>query len=817
MRRLSFALIALPCLALAATAQSNTDRVANDRYARSHDYDLTHERIELSNFDWDSTSFDGVVTVSLTALRPGLDSIVLDAGHLLRIAKITDKQGALAFATHGDTLVVRPRKPLALRDSLSFRIAYHGVVANGDGLTFFFADSGGSPHPQQIWSQGEDISNHRWFPTYDAPNDRLTWEMVVTVPAEYTVVSNGALVSDVPAGKNGHTVTWRLDRPASSYLASIVIAPLTRLKDAWKGHPVDYYVYRGSDTTIARRLFAETPDLIAVYSKLTGVDYPWNKYAQTTVADFFGGMENVTATTLVDWIPDPTAYLDRPWYHRELIGHELAHQWFGDYVTTEDWANIWLNEGFATFMVGPYWREKLGAHSAEDYYFGEYEQFMAIDRRRRMPIAALGSDNIYPKGALALEMMRKYLGDQRFWAGVHRYLADHAYGNATTDDFRQSMMDGTGENLAWFMDEWFYQAGYPEFAVDAAYDSTAHRLTLTVQQMQMDTLRADTGGLRYSTPTVFRMPATIRVAVGLAERTQRVWLDERSQTVTFDSLAGAPTMVIFDDGNAILKTLSFPQPTGWLAEELMRDDDLWDRWWAIGQLAKRDSEPAAGAALARAVARSDYALTRAQAAEALGAFPQGIALPALTLALTDSSASVRAAALRGLRTLGGDSAYALARLAFARDPSYDVRAAAVRALARVPFDEQKALVLKALHTWSYRDVIASAALLTIAGSGDTTLLAAVDSEVPKLPTAAFVLAAFGRRGSAHAYDLLAAQLTSPWPSARASARRAFEHAVPKSIATVMVTRARDAAADPRVKRELATLLTRIAALPDQAP
>jgi hypothetical protein len=313
------------------------------------------------------------------------------------------------------------------------------------------------------------------------------------------------------------------------------------------------------------------------------------------------------------------------------------------------------------------------------------------------------------------------------------------------------------------------------------------------------------------------MPATIRVAVGPTERTQRVWLDQRSQTITFDSLSGAPTMVIFDDGDAILKTLAFPQPTAWLAEQLMRDGDLWDRWWAIGQLAKRDSEPAAGAALARAVARSDYALTRAQAADALGGFPQAIALPALTHALTDSSAAVRTAALRGLRTLGGDSAYALARQMFARDPSYEVRAAAVRALARVPFEQQKALVLQALHTWSYRYVIGSAALLTIAASGDTTLLAAVDSQVAKLPNAAFVLAAFGRRGSAHAYDLLASQLTSPWPSARESARAAFEHAVPASIATAMVTSARDGTADARIKRELSQLLVHIAARPAGAP
>src|SRR5262245_40953108 len=169
-------------------AQSNAERMANDRYTRSHDYDLIHQRIEVSRFNWDSLSFDGRVTTTLVALRPGLDSVVLDAGAKLQITS------ALRTSRQGDTLVVFLATPLGYGDTARFTLSYHGVVTNGKGLTFI--DSEGRPRrPRQIWSQGEDHDNHYWFPTYDFPNDKMTWELVATVPKGMTAVSNGSLRS----------------------------------------------------------------------------------------------------------------------------------------------------------------------------------------------------------------------------------------------------------------------------------------------------------------------------------------------------------------------------------------------------------------------------------------------------------------------------------------------------------------------------------------------------------------------------------------------------------------------------------------------
>ncbi|HTI06431.1 MAG TPA: M1 family metallopeptidase [Gemmatimonadales bacterium] len=760
-------------------AQANAERIANDRYTRSHDYDLIHQRIEVGNFNWDSTSFDGRVTTTLVARRAGLDSVILDAGAKLVLKSVTAGRAAgatLRTSRHGDTLVVYLAKPIGFGDTARFTIAYHGVVESGHGLTYINPE--GRPHrPRQIWSQGEDHDNHYWFPTYDFPNDKMTWEVVATVPKGMNAVSNGRLVSDVVGQGGARTVDWLQDKPSATYLVSLIVAPLAKVHDTWRGVPVDYYVYH-EDSALARPLYRVTPDMIDMYSRLTGVNYPWAKYAQTTVADFFGGMENVSATTLVDWLPGRRDYQDRPWYLWILIPHELSHQWFGDYVTTENWANMWLNEGFAEFMPGQYWLHKQGARAEEDYYLDEYSQFMQIDHDQRMPLAAMGSNNIYPKGALVLEMLKHYLGEQRFWASVHRYLTDHAFDNATTDDMRQAVLDATGENLDWFWDQWIYQAGYPEFVVSAKYDSSAQTVTVVVQQTQQDSSKADSTGLRYTTPQVFRMPVDIRVGTATGDITARGELARRQDTVVVRGVKSTPTMVVFDDGNGILKRLTFEQPTAWLATQLDRDPNLWNRQWVIEQLSQRKGDTAAVAALARAATKAEYFLTRAAA---VGVVAE---LPVLQSAMKDTSAQVRAAAVEALGSLSGAAAQVapLARDAWLHDSSDAVRAAAVTTLALSDSASRRAVILEALRTTSYRDAIQIGAYRAIVRSADTTLVDTVDARAGEQRFALHALAAMAGRGSSHALDLLTKRLDDERGYVRRWAVEAFRFSLPRDVA-----------------------------------
>src|SRR5256885_6215936 len=191
-----------------------------------------------------------------------------------------------------------------------------------------------------------------------------------------------------------------------------------------------------------------------------------------------------------------------------------------------------------------------------------------------MPLAALGSNNVYPKGAMVLRMLLRYLGPERFWASLHLYLDRHALGNATSDDLRQAVLDATGENLDWFGSQWVYDGGHPRFVVTAAYDTVARKLTLTVKQTQTDSAKADSTGLAFETPKVFRMPVTIRVGTVSGDVVRRVELAAREQTIEIPGLASAPTMAGFDDGDTNFNENKFGHPTPRVPAHLQTGPEL---------------------------------------------------------------------------------------------------------------------------------------------------------------------------------------------------------------------------------------------------
>jgi HEAT repeat protein len=240
-------------------------------------------------------------------------------------------------------------------------------------------------------------------------------------------------------------------------------------------------------------------------------------------------------------------------------------------------------------------------------------------------------------------------------------------------------------------------------------------------------------------------------------------------------------MVVFDDGNTILKQLTFDQPTAWLATQLKRDPDLWNREWAIEQLAQRPGDAAAMAALAEAATGADYFRTRAGAVEALAELPATSTAAPLAAALRDTSALVRRAAIAALGQLGGPRAAELARATFRTDPSYAVRAAALTALVRADSTARDSAIAWGLATPSYQDVIQEAAYRIVAQTGDTGAIPHIEALLGTDHFAAHVLAALASRGSAHALDVLAAHLNDDRRVVRRWVVEAFQFTLPRQF------------------------------------
>ena len=239
----------------------------------------------------------------------------------------------------------------------------------------------------------------------------------------------------------------------------------------------------------------------------------------------------------------------------------------------------------AEFMAGQYWGSKLGRHAEDDFYLEEYRQFLDRDARRRMPLASFNSNDVYAKGALVLEMLKKHLGPERFWAAINRYLTRHAYGNATSDDLRQAVLDATGENLRLVLGPVDLPGRAPGVPGGLGDTTPPRALALTVRQTQVDTARADCDRPPlYTTPLVFRAPLAFRVGTAKGD-VGRGWCSDRgSRCIRIEGCGRRRRWWCSTRTTPSLKTLRFDQPTPWLATLLHRDPDLWNRSWVIGQL-----------------------------------------------------------------------------------------------------------------------------------------------------------------------------------------------------------------------------------------
>jgi aminopeptidase N len=570
-----------------------------------------------------------------------------------------------------------------------------------------------------VWSQGQDEDSRHWFPCFDAPHEKATSELMVTVPERFFALSNGELLSVEPdAAARARRFHWRFDVPHSSYLITLAAGELVELTDRWEDVGVQYYVEPGREDA-ARRALGRTPEMMALFSERFGVRYPYSKYAQVCVAEFiFGGMENTTATTLTDTILyDERAALD--FDADALIAHELAHQWFGDLLTCRDWGQGWLNEGFATYSEYVWREHKEGRDEAAmeladwaDQYFGEDA------RRYRRPIVTnvyeepidIFDHHLYEKGGLVLHMLRRVLGEAPFWKAIGHYVRKHRAGSVETRDLARAVEEATGRSLDWFFDQWVVKAGHPELKIEYGWDADARLARFAVKQ---------THKVEGETP-LFRLPLELRFRV--RDRDVTVPIEVKDAAEVFHvPLEAEPNQAIFDTGAHTLKRAEIEKPKPlWLAE-LAGATDAADRVAAAKALHKHTS-PDVAAALARALTGDPFWGVRAAAAEALGAHRSPGARDALVRALEDAALppKARRAVARALGEQRHDdvAAAALERVVLTGDESYFVEAEACLALGKTRSPRAGAALRSAAERDSYLDVVRQHAYRGLAEARD---------------------------------------------------------------------------------------------------
>ena len=656
-------------------------------------YHVENYKLDL-RFDEDKGEVFGDELIRLVPLGSGFSRFYLNSS-ALTIQSVTLRHSAgqsqsLRFDTADSRLWITLDRAYGPHDELQVDIRYHGFPRAG---LYFVQPSAAQPTAaREVWSQGEPEFNHHWFPCWDYPNDMSTSETVVTVPQGQSVVSNGKLVSVVT---QSHRVTydWIESVPHSSYLTSVAVGPWRKVSDHYGALPVDYYVPVTVDAATARRSFHLTPDMIGFFANASGVPWPYEKYSQVTVSHyFFGGMENVSATTLTDaTLHDARA--DADYSSQALVAHELGQEWFGDLVQGRDWADIWLNEGFATYLEALYTQHHEGDEAFRLEMMQDQETAERQDRDDYLrPI--VDDHYAYPlqmfdgitheKGAVVLDMLRNMLDGaaaaslsastrELFFRALRAYLTTYRAQAVDTKALIRVLEASTGRKLEGFFREWVYMAGYPDYRVTASYESGARVASLEVAQTQ------DAPGVA----RVFVMPIELDFH-GARGQFRRVIIndDERAQQFKI-ALDFDPLWIDFDPRGVIEKSVVFKQPVAAWVAQAQGDPVMMSRLSAVrelGSVSGRDTETAVSALSERLQHDAFYGV-RIYAARSLGQFHTPAAKAALLGALAQADSRVRVAAVAALAGFKGDPEVHHALLGrLDGDSSYAVAAAAAEAI-----------------------------------------------------------------------------------------------------------------------------------------
>ncbi len=544
-------------LSLGVSIAQETETINTEyRAEREKINNLVHTKLKVS-FDFEKSQMPGEAWITLTPHFYNVSDLELDAKAML-IHKVTSNGKELKYDYDGNKLKIKLGNTYAKGEEYTVYIKYTarpeevteaGSAAISDAKGLYFVDPLGTDpkKPTQIWTQGETEANSCWFPTIDSPNQKTSEEIYMTVPDQYVTLSNGILKEQKKNSDGTRTDYWKFDKKHAPYLFFMGVGEYSVVQDKWKDIAVDYYVEKEYEP-YAQGIFGLTPEMMDFFSDYTGVVYPWSKYAQIIGRDYVSGaMENTTAVIHQEMAYQTTGELVDKNSWESTIAHELFHHWFGDLVTAESWSNLTVNESFANYSEYLWFEHKYGKDAADAHRHKEIAGYLSPDNELKDLVRFHYNSRedmfdaiSYNKGGAILHMLRSYLGDEAFKAGMKEYLTANMYGTGEAHQLRLAFEKVSGKDLNWFFNQWYFSNGHPKLDVNYVYSEEAKIVTVQIEQTQEN---------------LFEFPLAIEVFEGETPKRYEVWVDEKSKSFSF-KYNNKPDLVNVDADRILLAEIN---------------------------------------------------------------------------------------------------------------------------------------------------------------------------------------------------------------------------------------------------------------------
>ncbi len=603
----------------------------------------------------------------------------------------------------------------------------HGAMLGIKGMYFINPKGEEKDKPTQIWTQGETESSSAWFPTIDKTNQKSTQELTVTVESKYVTLSNGKLVSQKKNADGTRSDYWKMDLPHAPYLFFLGVGEYAITKDSWRGKEVNYYVEK-EYAPVAKKIFGHTPEMMSFFSRITGVDFPWAKYSQITGRDYVAGaMENTTATIHQESAQQDARELVDGNRWEGTIAHELFHQWFGDYVTTESWSNLTLNESFADYSQTLWDEYKYGkdAGDAENYQGMQGYLMSGSENKNLVRFHYKDREDMfdavsYQKGGRILHMLRNYIGDSAFFKSMNVYLTTNKFKSAEAHQWRMAVEEVTGRDLNWYFNQWYYGSGHPTVDIDYNYDDVAGKVNVIIKQTQ-------------KSGKLFTLPLVIDVYTGAEKTRHSIWVKNATDTFSF-SYTKRPDLVNVDADKIMLWNKKDNKTLDNYIHQYKYAGNYIDRREAIEFASKKMDDPKAVELIRTALNDRYHGLRNFAVSKAdlkREAVKNGFEPVLLTLAKTDKYSTVKANAIQKLGDYEKPEYAGLFKAAI-NDSSYTVAGNALEALSRVD-PAASATMVKQLADTPMKGVLQEVVMNEILKSGDESMADKIIGDFAKMP------------------------------------------------------------------------------------